>query len=687
MEHKRNNMNSLRNAPFHKFVLVFLLACVLIVSGGEFAFAWVNPVRSPTDAQPGFGPELGPLFGTTQGGSKVGIGQGNPFSKLHLSGGSFLQDAVTSPPTTLKVLESIQFGFDGAPVNVVVVGKYAYVRISSSLPYGNKGLKIYDISGQSLALVSTFTSLATGPRPTPVPMVVAGRYIYTASGGSNEYVSIIDVSDPATPRSISSTIGYCSGSNPSWSGWPVRTLAVVGGYLYVAKEDQGGSGVKLSVLDVSNPADPRCMWSYDRIDYLAGMPVDMSFVSPYLFILGGATQQTYLQPIFVVLDTTNPASPIVLSTANADLPPSIFCRPKQFSISGRYAYVVHGCGGFPVAENFTIYDISNPSPSPNKFTRVGGLSFSTSPPFIYSSPADIFVAGRYAYISFARDFASNKATFRIMDVSNPADPRIVVATEPTNFITGANSAFIAGRRAYLASCSDSSCTTVNGGWLYVVDISGLEASSDATLHSVETGMLQVINDVVVNNNLAVVGEALIGGTAGGAAVLSQLKGDVSVSGDMKIVGNMTKSSGTFEIDHPLDPQNKILRHSFVESPDMKNIYDGVAVLDEHGEAVVELPDYFEALNRDYRYKVTSIGRPAPELYIKDEVRDNRFVIGGGLPGLKVSWQVTGIRKDPFAEAHPIIVEEEKKASDGGTVGAIPFLRFFSGVAKNILLPQ
>ncbi len=112
------------------------------------------------------------------------------------------------------------------------------------------------------------------------------------------------------------------------------------------------------------------------------------------------------------------------------------------------------------------------------------------------------------------------------------------------------------------------------------------------------------------------------------------------------------------MDHPLDPKNKILRHSFVESPDMKNIYDGVTVLNKEGEALVELPAYFEALNRDFRYQLTPIGMQMV-LYIKEEIKNNKFKIAGGKPGMKVSWQVTGVRKDAYALKHPIIVEEEK----------------------------
>ncbi len=137
------------------------------------------------------------------------------------------------------------------------------------------------------------------------------------------------------------------------------------------------------------------------------------------------------------------------------------------------------------------------------------------------------------------------------------------------------------------------------------------------------------------------------------------------SGNVKIVGTLTKSAGGFKIDHPLDPENKYLYHSFVESPDMKNFYDGVVVLDENGEAWVELPEWFEALNKDFRYQLTPIGASMPGLYIAEEIKNNRFKIAGGVPGKKVSWQVTGIRNDPYARDHRIPVEEEKSESERG----------------------
>ena len=79
------------------------------------------------------------------------------------------------------------------------------------------------------------------------------------------------------------------------------------------------------------------------------------------------------------------------------------------------------------------------------------------------------------------------------------------------------------------------------------------------------------------------------------------------NGPVQVTGTLSKLGGGFQIDHPLDPENKYLNHSFVESPEMKNIYDGVVVLDASGERWVELPEWFEALNKNYRYQLTCIG--------------------------------------------------------------------------------
>ncbi len=98
---------------------------------------------------------------------------------------------------------------------------------------------------------------------------------------------------------------------------------------------------------------------------------------------------------------------------------------------------------------------------------------------------------------------------------------------------------------------------------------------------------------------------------------------------------------------------------------MKNIYDGLITLNDKGEATVEMPGWFEVLNSDYRYQLTSIGQAAPNLHIIEEIKERKFKIAGGLVGQKVSWQVTGIRKDAWAKANRIPLEENKTGAEKG----------------------
>lgn len=135
-------------------------------------------------------------------------------------------------------------------------------------------------------------------------------------------------------------------------------------------------------------------------------------------------------------------------------------------------------------------------------------------------------------------------------------------------------------------------------------------------------------------------------------------------GDVNVQGNLSKSGGSFKIDDPIDPSNKYLYHSFVESPDMKNIYDGSITTDGRGEAIVAMPDYFEALNRDFRYQLTVIGQFAQAI-VATKISGGVFIIKTDKPNVEVSWQVTGVRQDAWANAHRIPIEVDKLGKEKG----------------------
>jgi hypothetical protein len=135
-------------------------------------------------------------------------------------------------------------------------------------------------------------------------------------------------------------------------------------------------------------------------------------------------------------------------------------------------------------------------------------------------------------------------------------------------------------------------------------------------------------------------------------------------GDVQVNGIISNSAGLFKIDHPLDPANKYLSHSFVESPDMMNIYNGSVTTDPQGNAVVTMPEWFEALNRDFRYQLTVIGQFAQAIVAR-KIANNSFAIKTDKPNVEVSWQVTGIRQDAWANAHRIPAEQVKPDKERG----------------------
>jgi hypothetical protein len=151
-------------------------------------------------------------------------------------------------------------------------------------------------------------------------------------------------------------------------------------------------------------------------------------------------------------------------------------------------------------------------------------------------------------------------------------------------------------------------------------------------------------------------------------------GRVVISGDLTVLG--TKA---FTMDHPLDPLNKLLIHAAVESNEVLNSYSGNVTTDASGKAAVSLPDYFEALNTDYRYQLTVIGGGFAQAIVSQEVKGNRFEIATNQPNVKVSWEVKGVRNDARMKKMPFVAEVEKSDALKG--------KYFDEVAHNAPRPK
>ena len=200
----------------------------------------------------------------------------------------------------------------------------------------------------------------------------------------------------------------------------------------------------------------------------------------------------------------------------------------------------------------------------------------------------------------------------------------------------------------------------------------MRASGNIDLRSSLNSSFKAATDMAISGGTSLsLNSAAITTLTGGAALNLTTGGAMSLQapvillqGDVNVSGNLSKGGGSFKIDDPLDPANKYLYHSFVESPDMMNVYNGNVTTDQHGLATIILPNYFQALNRDFRYQLTVLGQFAQAIVLS-EIHDNRFTIKTNKRNVRVSWQVSGIRQDAFANAHRIPVEVDKPIAEQG----------------------
>jgi hypothetical protein len=138
-------------------------------------------------------------------------------------------------------------------------------------------------------------------------------------------------------------------------------------------------------------------------------------------------------------------------------------------------------------------------------------------------------------------------------------------------------------------------------------------------------------------------------------------GQVAITDQLRVEHTVQSPVAGFAIAHPVTPESHTLHHAFVAAPGHQVCYSGNVLLDAGGSAVVSLPAYATALATDFRYQLTPIGGPMPNLHVAQPISDGQFTVAGGTPGLTVSWQVIGVRQDNYVSTHPLVVEQPKNA--------------------------
>jgi len=141
-------------------------------------------------------------------------------------------------------------------------------------------------------------------------------------------------------------------------------------------------------------------------------------------------------------------------------------------------------------------------------------------------------------------------------------------------------------------------------------------------------------------------------------------GSAKFCGTVQVCGSFSKSSGCFDIAHPLPALSatKRLSHSFVESPQADNIYSGVVQL-TGGSATVNVDvihgmtsGTLTALNRCFRTFTTNETNWDP---VRGSITDNTLTIESCVADstATVSWMVLGERHDPHMREIPTTDDE------------------------------
>lgn len=171
-----------------------------------------------------------------------------------------------------------------------------------------------------------------------------------------------------------------------------------------------------------------------------------------------------------------------------------------------------------------------------------------------------------------------------------------------------------------------------------------------------------------------IGYGVYGDNSSASGVTFGVYGSVGANGSGYGVysnGRMAVSgTKSFQIDHPLDPEHMILNHYCTEGPEPLNAYSGNAQTDSRGYATVQLPSYFESINRDFRYQLSVIDTSDSADFVLAKVvrkiADNQFTIRTSSPNIEVSWRIEATRNDRFVQQYGAPVEVEKTQSQIGS---------------------
>ena len=244
-----------------------------------------------------------------------------------------------------------------SPNTIVINGDYAYIGVSRGVAGTGYSLEVYNISNPLSPLY--VRSISTGLYSRIQELELQGSRLYSFGGNSGDELIIFDVSDPANPVKIGS---YDKGSVYFSSG------KVSGNYVYVSNYNDKS----LDTFDISDPATPVLVDSDARQS--AALYQQMAISGNYLYIPTASSSDSVpaLLEIFSIADSSNP---VLVGTFDLSLRSPFTTWMFSIEVSSANPNILY----LGTVYGIVTVDISNP----------------VSPVLVGNSPLDFL--GNYTY--------------------------------------------------------------------------------------------------------------------------------------------------------------------------------------------------------------------------------------------------------------------------------------------------
>ncbi|MFA6424305.1 MAG: hypothetical protein WCV83_03275 [Candidatus Magasanikbacteria bacterium] len=412
---------------------------------------------------------------------RLGVGTSAPSQKLHITDGTFLIDTPTNPTIVGSLTDTTNY-ITGAIM--AVSGKYAFT-VSQIVEFSSlKGMLIVtDVSNPTKPVIAATSTggLSQNININSISVVGKNAYLLGSNSTGDTQFNVFDISDPISP----SPLGSIDNSLPS----NLKSIHMSGQYAY-AVSGNSSTGT-LSIIDINNGDSPAVVGAVDSFSQSFLAHVNSVFVSgKYAYMtIGTSTIPSVTTGTIIKKDISSPSLTINISNNNLirnSSEQSILAGVNDIFVSGRYAYVsISNATTGTVA----IIDVSASNGFDNNTNYIKGYVSSTADQTLLVGANSIQVFGNYAYVTASSSLV-------VVDISSTTAP-YVIGSISNSSLKNISSFYIAGKYIYTVNSTDGifNVIDIKGADIYAANVGVMSVNALTVFEAGEFGSLSVQNSL------------------------------------------------------------------------------------------------------------------------------------------------------------------------------------------------